>query len=198
MAVTDNARLAARMRIMSLHGISRDAWKRYTSEGSWYYEILEAGFKYNLSDIQAALGLSQLSRMEAFCDARERIARRYTAAFSELPELIVPYVDPAGKHAWHLYMLQIRPELLTIDRDEFIRALKRRGIGASVHFIPLHMHPYYRKTYGYRSDDFPNALQVYRRCISLPIFPAMRPREVDAVIAAVVGIVKSHRKKRWI
>jgi perosamine synthetase len=193
MITTDDAAAAGRMRMMSLHGISKDAWKRYTAEGSWYYEILHPGFKYNLTDLAAALGLEQLARQTELRDARERISRRYTEAFSQLEEVTCPAARSDRGHAWHLYVIEIDPVKLRISRNDFIDALRAEGIGTSVHFIPLHLHPYYRDRFGYAPGDYPNALAAYERMISLPIYPAMSDADVQDVIDSVRTIVERER-----
>jgi dTDP-4-amino-4,6-dideoxygalactose transaminase len=194
MLTTANPEYAERATIMTLHGISRDAWKRYGSEGSWYYEVLQAGYKYNMTDIAAALGLHQLARSEWLLERRRAIAQRYTEAFSQWPEVETPPNPVHVEHAWHLYMLRLRLERLTITRDVFIQALKQAQIGTSVHFIPLHLHPFYRDTYQLAADDFPAALHAYQRAISLPIYPGMTDEDVEDVIAAVEQIVATHKK----
>ncbi|MCI0408703.1 MAG: DegT/DnrJ/EryC1/StrS family aminotransferase [Acidobacteria bacterium] len=185
MVTTDSNAYAERIRIMRLHGIGRDAWKRYSADGSWSYEVLEAGYKYNMTDLQAALGLVQLGKCEALRRARRDIAQRYTRAFRGIEELETPSVRPDRESSWHLYVLRLRPERLRLDRAGFLHALRERGIGNSVHFIPLHLHPFYRDAYGYRPGDFPRAEQEYARYFSLPIFPGMTDEEVDHVIDAV-------------
>lgn len=190
MITTEDEELADRCRVMALHGISKDAWKRYTAEGSWYYEIIAPGFKYNLSDLAAALGLAQLAKAEAMRQRREAIAGRYNEAFAPIPALQIPVMRPNLQHAWHLYMLRLHLDRLAIDRAQFIEELNERRIGTSVHFIPLHLHPYYRQTYGYRPEDFPVAYREYRREISLPIYSKMTAQDVEDVITAVVDIVK--------
>ena len=193
MLTTANQEYAQRAAILALHGISHDAWKRYSAEGSWYYEVLEPGFKYNMSDLAAALGLHQLARREWLRERRRNIAERYTAAFSQYDELETP-ADPAHvEHAWHLYMLRLRQERLSIGRDEFIRALAEAKIGTSVHFIPLHLHPYYQTAFHLAPQDFPCALDAYQREISLPIYPSMSEDDVEDVIAAVGTIIKDYR-----
>jgi perosamine synthetase len=189
MICTDDDAWAERCRIMSLHGISKDAWKRYATEGSWYYEILAPGFKYNMTDIAAAMGLVQLRKAHRMLARRREIAARYTNAFSGNPALQVPHDRDDCQHAWHLYMLRLNLPLLKIDRGQFIDELKRRNIGASVHFCPLHMHPYYRDLYGYSPQDFPVASAEYEREVSLPIYSKMADEDVDDVIAAVAEIV---------
>jgi dTDP-4-amino-4,6-dideoxygalactose transaminase len=196
MLTTNNPEYAKRASIMRLHGISGDAWKRYTSEGSWYYEVIDAGYKANMPDILAALGLAQLKKAEAYQQRRCEIAERYRRSFSRIEELEMP---PAGgdnsKHSWHLFILRLRPEMLSITRSEFIRELKSAGIGTSVHFIPLHRHPYYREQYGYSTDDFPHAEDAYTRCLSLPIYPDMRDSEVSRVVIAVETLVQKTRRR---
>jgi dTDP-4-amino-4,6-dideoxygalactose transaminase len=190
MILTDDEALADRCRMMSLHGISRDAWKRYTASGSWAYEILAPGFKYNLSDLAAALGLAQLAKVERMWRRRQEIARRYDAAFGPRPELELPARAAENQHAWHLYPLRLVTARLGIDRAAFVEELKRRKIGASVHFIPLHSHPYYRETYGYSPEDFPVAWREYQREISLPIYSRMSDADVEDVISAVLELVR--------
>jgi len=194
MATTDNPEWADRMRVMSLHGISKDAWKRYSNEGSWYYEVHFPGYKYNLTDIAAAIGIEQLKKCDRFWTARARIAAAYNEAFAALPEIRTPACIPNSQHAWHLYVIQLETERLRIDRAEFITALKDQGIGTSVHFIPLHLHPYYREAFGYKPEDFPTATRVFERIISLPIYPAMSEKSVQRVIAAVTDVVDKNRR----
>jgi len=185
MVTTDREALANRIRMMRLHGISRDAWNRYSSEGDWYYEVQEAGYKYNFTDLLAAIGMVQLAKCDAMREARRRTATRYSAAFADNPALEVPAQRNDCANAWHLYILRLCQDALALGRDDFIRELKARGVGASVHFIPLHLHPYYQRQFGYRPGDFPQAEAQYRRCLSLPIYPSMREEEVERVIAAV-------------
>lgn len=194
-AVTSRPEWADRMRIMSLHGISRDAWKRYMEGGNWYYEIVAPGFKYNLGDIAAALGLAQLARAEVMRARREAIAKRYDEAFRgrEALELLTPPTDRTNAH--HLYVIKLVPRLLQIDRNRFIEELRARGVGVSVHFIPLHEHPYYRETFGYRPESLPVAHDAYLRSISLPIYSAMTDEQVDRVVGAVLGIAEEHRRR---
>jgi perosamine synthetase len=197
MITTDNDQWAERVRIMSLHGISKDAWKRYSVEGNWYYEIIAPGYKYNLTDIAAALGIAQLKKVDAFLKRRRQIAERYHEAFQQLNELDLPfgYGEKEGTtHSWHLYVIRLKLQRLKIDRNKFIEELRKKGIGTSVHFIPLHIHPYYRETYGYQSDDFPIAYETYQRIISLPIYAKMTDHDVERVIESVTDIVKSNRK----
>ncbi len=191
MVTTDNDELATRMRMMRLHGIGRDAWKRYSAEGSWYYEVLNTGFKYNLTDIQSAIGIVQLEKCDQMREVRAKIARRYSEAFAAEPRLEVPTIMEGCKTAWHVYPLRLNLEALFITRSEMIEKLKARGIGTSVHFIPLHMHPYYKNTYGYCEEDFPVASKQYQRYLSLPIFPGMAESQIDYVIESVLEITKA-------
>jgi len=195
MITTENGRLADRIRIMRLHGIERDAWKRYSNEGSWFYQVLEAGFKYNMTDIAAAIGLVQLGKCDELCAARQAIVERYNAAFKAIPCLEAPHDYADRKSAWHLYILRLRLEQLSINRDQFISELKKRGIGTSVHFIPLHLHPFYQNKFGYKPGDFPNAESEYRRVLSLPLFPTMSDAEINAVIAAVAEVASAFGRK---
>ena len=194
MVTTDREDYAARMRIMHLHGMSRDAWKRYAQNGSWSYDILAAGFKYNLTDIAASIGIAQLARADAFHARRLEIARAYTAGLSGVRGVRTPVVRDEGGHAWHLYVVQVVPEALTIDRDEFIRRLVAMNIGVSVHFIPLHVHPYYRDKYGYRPEDFPIAYAAFQRIVSLPLYPKMSDDDVQDVIGAVRSLAEGHQR----
>jgi dTDP-4-amino-4,6-dideoxygalactose transaminase len=193
MVCTDNDQWAERCRVMALHGISKDAWKRYTAEGSWYYEVVAPGYKYNMTDVAAAMGLAQLARANEMLERRRETARQYNAAFSGRAELQTPLDRDDCGHSWHLYILRLNQGALRIDRAAFIEELKRHNIGASVHFIPLHMHPYYRETYGYRPEDFPVAHEEYTRAISLPIYSKMSQRDVDDVIEAVLDICETNK-----
>ena len=190
MVVTDRDDIMERMRLMHLHGMSKDAWKRYTQNGSWSYEILAPGFKYNLTDIAAAIGIHQLRKCHAFHRRRLGIADQYDAAFAGLPGISIPRVEDRESHGWHLYVIQIDPERLTIDRDAFIDRLIARNIGVSVHFIPLHVHPYYRERYALQPSDFPNAWAAYERIVSLPIYAKMTDDDVRHVIDAVREIAQ--------
>jgi perosamine synthetase len=194
MLTTDDDELAQRARLMALHGISRDAWKRYAADGSWYYDVVAAGYKYNLTDIAAALGRVQLRRLEGMRAARAAIAARYDMAFATLAELEPPSTSPGVEHAWHLYALRLRLERLRIDRAQFIQELHARRIGTSVHFIPLHRQPFYAERYGYRSADFPVAEAEYPRLVSLPIYSRMTTADVDSVIDAVSAVLDRCRR----
>lgn len=185
MVVTRDADLAARMRVMRLHGINRDAFDRYRSEKpAWYYEIVAPGFKYNMGDIAAALGLSQLERLHDFRDARARIAARYHEAFAGVDGLTTPPdARDDDQHAWHLYPLRVEGGRAV--RDQLIQELSNAKIGTSVHFIPLHLHPYWRDRYHLREDDFPVASQAFGEEVSLPIFPSMSDAQIERVCEEV-------------
>jgi dTDP-4-amino-4,6-dideoxygalactose transaminase len=191
--LTGPPELVEEARIWGLHGMSRDAWKRYSSEGSWYYEVVRAGFKYNMTDMQAAIGLHQLKKLDGFHARRREIVRRYNAAFSSLEEFQTPVERPEAEHAWHLYVLRLNPDRFELSRNRFIEELKARNIGASVHFIPIHLHPYYRNKYGYKPEDFPAAYREYQRVVSLPLSPRMDDGDVADVIEAVYDIVAKHK-----
>ena len=194
MATTENPEWAKQMRMMSLHGISLDAWDRYTERGSWYYEVLRPGYKYNMTDVAAALGIEQLKRCDDFYQARRRIADQYNEAFADIAEIQVPASGSDLQHAWHLYIIQLNLDRLSIDRKDFIKALNSRSIGTSVHFIPLHLHPFYRDSFGYRPEDFPQASAVFKRIVSLPIYPIMTPAEIERVISTVQSICEQYRR----
>ncbi len=197
MLVTDDEALARRARVMSLHGISSDAWRRYTASGSWYYEIEDAGYKYNMTDMAAALGLVQLERAGELHSARSTLAAAYSArlAASSVADVIeLPADAQDGSHAWHLYIIRLALDRLGLDRGAVIDDLKAVGIGTSVHFIPLHLHPYYRRRWGHTRDDFPVATREYDRVISLPLWPGMADSDVDRVVSALASILDRARK----
>jgi len=194
MLTTNNEKYAERASKMRVFGINGDVWKRYAKEGSWFYEVQQAGYKMNLCDVLAAIGCAQLAKCEYFWKRRQEIAKFYSEKFLPFQELQIP--PPAhrdAEHSWHLYILRIKPELLANNRNDFIEELKRRGVGTSVHFIPLHLHPFYAQQYGYKCGDFPNAEDGYSRCISLPIFPDMTEQDVEHVVSSVKDIVEQKR-----
>ena len=196
MLTTNDDGYAERAALMRLHGIGKDAWNRYSHTGSWAYNVLEAGYKCNLPDVLAALGLAQLRKSDRFFQERLAIAQLYRSQLAEVEELEMPPTGPAGgQHAWHLFILRIRPELLELDRNTFIEQLKAKGIGTSVHFIPLHRHSYYQRTYGVGPKDFPNADNAFQRCLSLPIFPGLREEQAATVIETIKGLVRQYRRK---
>ncbi len=183
MATTNNAAFAKSMRINRLHGIDRDAWDRYTSRGSWYYEIVDNGNKYNSTDINAALGLVQLKKQAMLREKRAAIAKRYLEAFANNPKITLPVIKADRTTSWHLFVVKVA------KRDELIEKLKSRGIGCSVHFIPVHKHPYYKERYGYRESDYPVANRVFEQSLSLPIYPDMSDEELEYVIRNFLELV---------
>jgi dTDP-4-amino-4,6-dideoxygalactose transaminase len=198
MITTGNAALADTMRVLCLHGISRDAWNRYSADGNWFYEVVRCGFKYNLTDIQSAIGIHQIRKLERFLEARTSYAELYNKAFAELAELETPPVSASARHAWHLYALRLNLARLRIDRAEFIRQLRIRNIGSSVHFIPITLHPYFAERAREARNRCPRALEFYPRLISLPLYPAMTEEDVAYVISAVRQIVVAYRKSTMI
>ena len=193
MLTTSDDALAERARLLALHGMSNDAWDRYTARGSWAYQVLAAGYNYAMSDYQAALGHAQFSRIDEFQTKRRHLAERFNERFAALEEIVRPVEREGTTHAWHLYVIRVRPERLRIGRDEFIVQLKERGIGTSVHFIPIHHHPYYRERYGWAPGDFPAADAAFETMISLPLYTRMTESEVDRVATAVEDIVREQR-----
>jgi dTDP-4-amino-4,6-dideoxygalactose transaminase len=190
MLVTRDAALAKRARVMRLHGMNRDAFDRYTAKvPSWYYEVVAPGFKYNLTDIAAALGLQQLKKARAFQQRREHIAAMYDAAFADLALLLPPQPRSGDQHAWHLYVLRLA-DGVDLQRDRFIERLFDAGIGCSVHYIPLHLHPYWRERYALRPEQFPQSQKAYERMFSLPLYTRMSDADVQRVVDAVRAILK--------
>ena len=188
MAVTDDPGLQSRMKQMSLHGLSHDAWKRYSGTGSWDYRIVAPGYKYNLTDIASALGIHQLRKAERLRRERESLARGYREALAALEQVELPPEPHDRLHAWHLFPLRLRLDRLTIDRNAFIDRLRAGGIGCSVHWRPLHLHPYYQETFGWRPEHLPVASAAWQRVVSLPLFPGMSAEEQQAVVAAIKDI----------
>jgi dTDP-4-amino-4,6-dideoxygalactose transaminase len=188
MLATDKDEIAEKASILSLHGISKDAWKRYSSEGAWAYEILFAGYKYNMSDMQAAIGIHQLRKIERMQNRRAEIARKYNKALADIPEIVTPTTKRHVVHAWHLYPILINPDLLTVDRNEFVERLRSENIGTSVHFKPLHLHPYYRTRYAFSGGEFPNSEEIFSREVSLPLYPRMTDQDVMDVVEAIERI----------
>lgn len=186
--------LVEKVRRLALHGMSRDAWKRYADRGPWYYEICDAGYKYNMNDIQAALGLSQMLRADEFRVDRTHIADSYTAGFADIEEVTVPAPYTRGNHAWHLYPIQLDTNALRVSRDRFVSHMLDEGIGVSVHFIPLHYHPFYRDYLGHERGDFPAAENYFERAISLPVYPSMNDDDISDVVRAVRKLVAYYKR----
>jgi perosamine synthetase len=195
MAVTDRDDLAARMRVASLHGLSHGAEDHHIEHGTWDYRITRPGYSYNLTDIAAAIGVQQLAKAEAMRQQRQRIAERYCAALADMDEIALPIRDGNRLHSWHLFPVQLRLDRLTISRDAFLSSLEQRGVHCSVHWRPLHLHPYYQRTYGWKPAHCPAATATWERLVSLPLFSTMREREVEQVIAAVRDVCARHA--RW-
>jgi dTDP-4-amino-4,6-dideoxygalactose transaminase len=193
MLTTNDPDIAEKARKYSLHGMSKDAWKRYSSAGSWYYEIVLPGYKYNMTDIQASFGIHQLRKLKGFNERRREICNRYDQAFIQLPQVTVPIDSQFHYHSRHLYPLRLDIDSLSIDRGKFIEELKNRNIGSTVHYVPIHMHPYYRDLYKYSSEDYPNAKWIFERTVTLPLFPKMTDKDVDDVINAVKEIVEINK-----
>jgi dTDP-4-amino-4,6-dideoxygalactose transaminase len=188
--LTGTPEFLARARTLGLHGMSRDAWKRYGAGGSWFYQVDEPGFKYNMTDVQAAMGLAQLRKLDQFQRRRRDIVAAYHQAFGRAEPFEIPAERPEVDHAWHLYVLRLRLETLRIGRDQFIEELAARNIGTSVHFIPIHLHPYYRQKYGLSPEQFPIAYGNYQRMLSLPLHPMLTDEDVTDVIGAVWDVAK--------
>ena len=194
MVTTDDDALADRVRVMRLHGMNRDAWKRYRADGNWRYEIIAAGYKCNLTDLQASLGLVQLARCDEMWQSRARIAQKYMQALVSMKAYDTLPVSPDVQHSWHLFVILVDPTKLRIHRDQIIDELRERGIGTAVHFIPLHLHRYYQETWGYRAGEFPVAEEYFDRCISLPIYPDMTDEDVSQVVDALDEIATKFRR----
>jgi len=196
MITTREGIAAERMRVMRLHGIGRDAWKRQQTGESPDYDVKEAGFKYNFTDLQAAIGIVQLAKSDAMSDARRKIGERYSRAFESDAALEIPRESPDSRNSWHLYILRLKLDELAIDRNNFMQRLREKGIGCSVHFKPLHLHTYYQRQFGYRRGDFPCAEHEYQRCISLPIYPDLTDDQVERVTSAVLETTNECRRAR--
>lgn len=194
--LTGNRGLLEEARRWSLHGMNRDAWKRYGANGSWFYDVDCPGYKYNMTDIQAALGLVQLKKLSQFHARRKEIVHQYQTAFRSHEELEVPTERSDSQHAWHIYALRLNLDRLRITRDQFIQEMHSRNIGCSVHFIPVHLLRYYRERYHFKPEDFPIAASEYERLISLPLSPRMCDQDVEDVIDAVTSIVETHTSAR--
>ncbi|HBC87108.1 MAG TPA: UDP-4-amino-4,6-dideoxy-N-acetyl-beta-L-altrosamine transaminase [Lentisphaeria bacterium] len=190
MATTDNQAWADRMRIMSLHGISKDAWKRFTKSGTWYYEIVAPGFKYNMTDIAASLGIHQLKKANKFMAERKKLAEAYGKALKGTLGIILPKEKPGTKHSWHLYVIRIDSAVTGIHRNKAYDKMKAAGIGCSVHYTPLHLHPYYRKKFGFKKGDFPVAEKLADQCLSMPLYPGLPRKSFQRIISTLKGIVK--------
>lgn len=193
MAVTDDDRLAERMRLMSLHGLSRDAWDRYSGGGTWDYKIVAPGFKYNLTDVAAAIGIHQLARAEELRTQREKIAKHYLRVLADVAEIELPPRGENRVHSWHLFPIKLRLGKLSIPRDEFVQEMRARGVAFSVHWRPLHLHPYYQE-FGWQPQHLPTASEVWPRLVTLPLFSAMRDDEVSHVVETLRGMCREYSR----
>lgn len=196
MLTTNNPELAERVRILRLHGISKDAWKRYAKTGNWFYEVVECGFKYNLSDLQSALGIHQLRKLEGFTATRTRYAEMYNQMLGGVEEIELPADNPEHRHAWHLYMIRLKLDRFTIDRAAFIEKLRERNIGASVHFIPIPLHRFFSRWANRRQNQCPRALEMYPRLVSIPMYPGMTEEQVTYVADSVKAVVAENKKRK--
>jgi perosamine synthetase len=190
MATTNNGDYANSMKINRLHGISKDAWDRYTVKGSWHYDIVDNGNKYNTTDINSSIGLVQLQKQDMLVEKRKIIASLYDKAFRNNKNIAIPYIKDDRETSWHLYVIKIS------NRDEIIEQLKERGIGCSVHFIPIHKHTYYKNKYNYKNEDYPIANKVFEQSLSLPIYPDMNSDEIEYVIKNVLEIVNTNSQEK--
>ena len=190
MVVTNNEELGNKLRRYSYFGVDKDAFNRYSDKGTWYYEIVDLGYKYNMDNIQGALGLEQLNKIDFFIKKRRQLASLYNDLLQKIPGINVPIEKNYTKHTYHLYPILVQSHDKNLKRDQMIEKLKEYNIGTSVHFIPLHLHPYYQKQFGYKKGDFPNAEYLFEREISLPLFPGMSEQDVRYVANALYEIMK--------
>jgi dTDP-4-amino-4,6-dideoxygalactose transaminase len=196
MLTTHREDVADRAKVLCLHGISKDAWNRYSDKGNWYYEVLEPGFKYNMSDIQSAIGIHQLRKLEAFTETRTRLAAFYNTLLGDVQEFELPATKADCRHAWHLYMLRLNLGKLEINRAEFMSLMRERGVGTSVHFIPIPLHPFFAPHLSEGRNDTPNALELYPRIVSLPLFPELTEEELCYIAECAKEIVRKTRKSK--
>ena len=191
--LTGDSELVDKARIIGHHGMNRDAWKRFDKSGSWYYEVVLPGFKYNMTDVQAAIGLHQLDRLAGFQRRRREVVARYEKGLGDLPAIQLPVERPEVESSWHLYVIRLNLSYLTIDRNAFIEELKTRNIGTSVHYLPVHMHPFYRDKYAYKPEDCPVAADAFSRMLSLPLHPGLSDQDVQDVVGAIRDIIHLFR-----
>ena len=189
MVTTNSDRYATAIKRMFYHGMSKDSWARRQEQSTWYYEVVSQGYKYNMTDIQASMGLCQLMKIEKQREIRCRYAEIYTSELSELPNVITPQAHAASRHAWHLYIIQLRTSKLKIGRDEFIKAMRKANIECGVHYIPLNLFPFYQQRYGYKEGDFPRAESAFKRVVSLPMYPGLTKEDIHAVIGTIKEIL---------
>lgn len=188
MVTTGNAAWAEKMRLLRLHGMNRDAWQRYSAQGSWYYEVTDLGYKYNTTSFQAAMGIVQLQRLEEMNERRLELSAQYTAAFANVEGVELLTVRPDRQHSGHLYVIMLDPDRVSVTRDGLIEGLRQAQIGTSVHFIPLHYHPYYANHHGWKRGDYPNTEWAFERILTLPLYPDMTAEDVNHVCSSVACI----------
>jgi dTDP-4-amino-4,6-dideoxygalactose transaminase len=196
MVTTNDRKLDERMRMLCLHGISKDAWSRYSEKGTWYYEVVEPGFKYNLSDVQSAIGIHQLAKIERFHALREAYAAVYNRGLGDVDEIEIPPQCTYGRHAWHLYAIRLNLDRLGIPRNQFIEELRARGIGTSVHFIPIPLHPFFREWAHLEENQCPGAMDLYPRLISLPLYPSLTIELIQFVTDSIKQIAAQHARRQ--
>ena len=189
MVTTNSDRFATAIKRMFYHGMSKDSWTRRQEQNTWYYEVVSQGYKYNMTDIQATMGLCQLMKIEKQREIRSRYAEIYTSELRELPNVITPQAHAVSRHAWHLYIIQLRTSKLKIGRDEFIKAMRKANIECGVHYIPLNLFPFYQQRYGYKEGDLPRAESVFKRVVSLPMYPGLTKEDIHAVIDTIKEIL---------
>jgi len=194
MATTNDSLIADKIRKRAYFGVDKDAFDRYKDKGSWYYEVVSQGYKYNMDSLQGALGVEQLKKLDKFNEKRKQLAEHYIMKFKELDYIKTQEVRPYIKHSWHLFPILIDFNRLNINRNKFIEALKAEKIGTSVHFIPLHLHPFYQKKYGYKEGDFPVAEKIYNNLITIPLFPKMGTEDVNNVVDAIEKVWNYYKK----
>ena len=194
MVTTNNEKFAEQLSILRLHGMSKDAWKRHSASGSWLYDIVAPGFKYNMTDLQAALGIHQLKKLDQFIKTREKYAQMYNMAFSDTPEITLPHVSSNIKHARNLYTILIDTKKLSIDRNTIVDKLKEANIGVSVYYIPLYVFSYFKNNFRLKKADFPVAESIYARMMSLPMYPGMKKEDIDYVASTIKDIINNNRK----
>jgi dTDP-4-amino-4,6-dideoxygalactose transaminase len=194
MVTLNDGRLADRVRRLSLHGLSHDAWNRYSRAGSWRYDVVEVGYKDNMTDVAAAIGLAQFEKFGEMQRRRKRLAAYYDRSLGPLEAFELPARIPGTTHAWHLYILRLRPGILRVGRDEVVELLRRRGIGTSVHFQPLHLFSFYRKRFGYRAGSFPHTERESSRAISLPLYPGLRMSQAARIVQELSELSRRFRR----
>lgn len=194
MATTNNKELAAKMDVLSFHGLSGDAWKRYSLKGKAKNEMIELGYKYNMTDIQAAIGIHQLKKLDYFTRIKQKYSLIYNDSFADMPEITPQRDNPKMFHARHLYPVVLNLEMLRTDRQGFIEAMKAENIGCGIHFVAIHKHQYYRKRFNFKDKDLPNASHISDRIVSLPLYPKMTKDDVYDVVRAVKKVIHYYRR----